>query len=252
MNPSRREHLGPGLPAIATGERKTRVSEVVVVLITLLTFGSGALNLYSVSRPSDIARIEALRRLFPLEFIHLSHFATLLVGLALVIAALNIAKQKRRAWELTVVLSGSSAAFQVLHGAYEEAALSMGLLLALWLTRRTFTVRSRAFDWSEAAAGLSVAFVSVLAYGIVGFYFLDKREFGIEFGLRDAIVRTFRLITFAGDPGLVAHTGHAARFLDSISLLSASVIAYGLYAVFRPVLYQFHTYPAEVETARAI
>ena len=253
MSPPSREHAIPGPPAPASGEHdETHISEIVVVLITLLTFGSGALNLYSVSRPSDTARIEELRRLFPLEFIRLSHFATLLVGLALVIAAINIAKRKHLAWVWTVVLSGSSAAFQILRGAYEEAALSMGLFLALWLTRRAFTVRSRAFDWWEAAAGLSVAFVSVLAYGIVGFYFLDKREFGIEFGLRDAIVRTCRLITFAGDPSLVAHTAHAARFLDSILLLSASAIAYGLYAVFRPVLYQFHTYPAEVETARAI
>lgn len=243
----------PETPTVGAARRETCFSEVVRAFIVLLTLGSGLLNLYSASQSSDVAQIEALRRLFPLEFIRLSHFATLLIGLALIVSALNIAKRKRRAWMLTMVLCGSAVVFQILRAAaYEEAALSMGLFIALWLTRRSFTVRSRAFDWSEALAGLSVAFTSLLMYGIVGFYFLDKREFGIEFEIRDAIVSTLRLITFAKDAALVPHTRHAAWFLDSISVLSASVLVYSFYVVFKPALYQFRTHPIEVEKARAI
>jgi phosphatidylglycerol lysyltransferase len=89
-------------------------------------------------------------------------------------------------------------------------------------------------------------------YGVLGFYLLDKRDFGIEFGAWDAIVRTFRLVTIAGDPTLVPHTRHAAWFLDSLSLLGSAAIAYGAYALFRPVLYELRIHPGEIETARDI
>ena len=78
------------------------VRRATVLAITLLTFGSGLLNLYSVNHPGDLAQLEHLRQVFPIEVIRLSRFATLLMGLALVVCSLNIAKRKRRAWIWTL------------------------------------------------------------------------------------------------------------------------------------------------------
>lgn len=232
---------------------KAQLGRLSLILITLLTLGSGGLNLYSVSHHNDTARIELLRRIFPLEFLRFSHFATLLLGLALVVAAVNIAKRKHRAWIWTIVLSGSSAVFQVLRArAYEEAAVSAVLLLALWLTRRSFTVRSRSLAWADSLVGLSVALGALLSYGTAGFYYLDKTDFGVEFGMWDSFVQTLHALTLTRDSTLVPYTRHAAWFLDSISLLSAAAVAYSMYAIFRPVLYQLGTHPVEVEQARRI
>ncbi|HEU0121513.1 MAG TPA: flippase-like domain-containing protein [Bryobacteraceae bacterium] len=232
---------------------KAEFGRLTLILITLLTLGSGWLNLYSVSHHNGVIRIELLRRIFPLELLRFSHFATLLLGMALVIAAVNIAKRKHRAWVWTIVLSGSSAVFQVLRArAYEEAAVSAVLFLALWLTRRNFSVRSRSLGWADSLVGLSVAIGALLFYGAAGFYYLDKTDFGVEFGLWDSMVQTIRLVTLTRDSALVPYTRHAAWFLDSISLLSAAAIAYSMYAIFRPVLYQLRTHPVEVEQARRI
>jgi phosphatidylglycerol lysyltransferase len=199
-----------------------------------------------------LAQLERLRRVFPIEVIRLSRFATLLMGLALVVCSLNIAKRKRRAWIWTLTLSGFSTAFQVLRGgARGEALLSAALFAVLCLTRRSFTVRSRTVDWNDSFLKLGVALLSLLAYGIAGFLLLSKADFGIEFGMRDAMVWTVRLIIFSSEPSLIPRTRHAEWFLNSISLLSFAVIAYSLYSLFRPALYRLRTHPAEVEKARA-
>jgi lysylphosphatidylglycerol synthetase-like protein (DUF2156 family) len=51
-------------------------------LVTLVTFGSGVLNLYSVIGPSLPERMMILKEIFPLEFLHLSRFLTVLIGFA--------------------------------------------------------------------------------------------------------------------------------------------------------------------------
>ncbi len=68
----------------------TGARRIPVVVVTLLTLGSGLLNVYSVVGRSLPERVELLRRVFPLEFVHLSRSITLLTGFALVVASLNI------------------------------------------------------------------------------------------------------------------------------------------------------------------
>jgi phosphatidylglycerol lysyltransferase len=97
-----------------------------------------------------------------------------------------------------------------------------------------------------------VAFLAALAYGIAGFWLLDPRQFGINFTLPDAITRTIRFLSLAGDPGIVPHTRHARWFLDSLSVMTATTIGYSLWTVFRPVLYRFRTLPHERLEAEAL
>ena len=80
-------------------------------LLALVVLGSGALNIYSVMGPPLPKRAAILREIFPLVFVHLSHFFTLLTGFALVISSINIYKRKKRAYHLTLVLSILSVFF---------------------------------------------------------------------------------------------------------------------------------------------
>lgn len=246
------------LPIIILGKLVNRpwkhAAEVsAIAAVTLLTLGSGVLNLYSVSPLRRPARFDTLLRIFPLEFLAFSHFLTLLMGLALVISAINIAKRKRRAWMTTLALSGASTIFQVLRaGAYEEACISAALFLALCFLRNRFSVRSRSYKWTEAAFGLGASLAALFAYGIAGFYFLDQREFGISFGLTDSVLYTLRLATFTPGNFLIPHTRYGAWFLHSIAVLGLAAAAYSVYAIFRPVLWTLRTHPAELERAQRI
>jgi phosphatidylglycerol lysyltransferase len=224
-----------------------------ILLASLLTLGSGLLNLYSVIGPSLPERVAWLRQIFPLEFIRLSRSVTLLIGFALVITSLNIYRRKRLAWWVGMLLAGFSVLFHLTKGVdYEEATLSALLVAGLWLTRGRFTVKSRAVSWSLAVRGAVLALILAFAYGVAGFWLLERREFGVNFDVRDSAQRTIRFFLLQGDPSLRPRTHYAAWFLDSLYLISSAAFLYVGFAFFRPVLYRFRIHPHEVELARSV
>lgn len=223
---------------------------IVVSVVALITLGSGLVNLYSVIGPSLPERSAVLREVFPLEFLHLSRFLTLLIGFALVVSSINIYKRKQRAFQLVLLLSFFSVVFHFTKGLdYEEAIFSLVLLVALLLARRHFNVKSSFPNLRLAFVRLGVAVLAAFAYGVAGFWLLEPREFGIDFDITDAIQRTFLFLSLVGDPQIVPHTRYALWFLDSLYLITGTAMAYAAVAVFRPVVYRFRTLPHEREQA---
>ncbi len=220
----------------------------VVLFSTLVTLGSGLLNIYSVMGRNLPERNRILRDIFPLEFLHLTRSLTLVIGFALVVIALNIYKRKKRAWQLAFAFAVLSVFFHLAKGLdYEEATLSLvqvGLLLSV---RRHFTVRSSVPDFREVLGRLALALVIVVGYGSLGLWVLEAHEFGVNFHWYDAIPTTLRFFTLAGDPRLVPRTHFAAWFLDSLYVISASALLYSIFSVFRPAVYEFATHPHEAK-----
>ncbi len=215
-----------------------------VGLVTLVTLGSGVINLYSVIGPSLPERRAILLEIFPLEFLHLSRFLTVLIGFALVISSINIYKRKRRAWLSVSLLSVASMVFHLTKGIdYEEATLSLVLLVLLFLTRKNFIVKSSIPDWRWGLLRFGFAVMAAFAYGVAGFWLLDPKHFGINFHLGDAIHRTLEFLTLQGDPGIAPHTRYAQWFLDSLDLITLTAIGYSLFALFRPANYRFRVVP---------
>jgi phosphatidylglycerol lysyltransferase len=225
----------------------------LVIAITLVTFGSGLLNLYSLTYPAASERLAVLYAAFPLEFITLSRFLILVLGFALVISSLNVFKRKRRALQIVLALASLSTLFHLTKGVdYEEASLSFLLVVLLVAGRRHFTVRSRPLDLRPAAVRLGVTLLIGIAYGVAGFWLLDPREFGIDFTWREAVRQTWLYLTLSGDPRLVPYTRHAAWFLDSLSLMTVVMVVHGLTLLFRPTLYRLRTMPQERAAAAEI
>jgi phosphatidylglycerol lysyltransferase len=91
-----------------------------------------------------------------------------------------------------------------------------------------------------------------LIYGVLGFWFLDTREFGINFTIGESIKQTLSFLSLAGDTGIVPRTRHARWFLDSLNVITVTTLTYSLFAVFRPVVYRFRTVPQERKLAAEI
>jgi phosphatidylglycerol lysyltransferase len=224
-----------------------------VALVALITLGSGLINLYSVVIHSLPGRMAILEDVFPFEFIHVSRLITLLIGFALIISAINIYKRKQRAYYAVLLLSSLSIVFHLTKGLnYEEAIASVVLLVVLVIARDRFTVRSGVPDLSNGLFRFAVAACLAFAYGIAGFWFLDRRDFGINFHIGDAFRETLRYLAFMGNPSLVPHTRHARFFIDSLYVTTATAIVYSLYSLFRPALYRLRTLPRERAVARSI
>ena len=230
---------------------KTR--SILVWIVALVTLGSGLLNLFSLIGPSLPHRVALLQELFPIKFLHLSRFLTLIIGFALVISSINIYKRKRRAFYLVLLLSGLSFIFHLTKGLdYEEASFSLLLVIMLLLSRNSFTVKSSLPDLKLGLLRLVTAIGVAFSYGVAGFWFLDKREFGIDFTLGDSIHRTLLFFTLVGDPELVPRTHYAHWFLDSLYVMSTIAIGYSIFALYRPAVYKFKTLPRERALAKDI
>ena len=194
-----------------------------------------------------------LRNLLPLEFQHFPRSIALLIGLALVVSAINIRKRRRRAFQIVLMLSLASFFIHLLNGPdYSQTAWSLLLAGLLLYMRGGFKVRSRQLEWRLIAARIVIAALAALCYGVVGFWLLDKREFGINFGWLDSLRRTMLRLTFIGDASLVPRTRDAAWFLDSLYALSVAVIVYTIFTLYRPVVYRFHSLPQERLRAKEI
>jgi phosphatidylglycerol lysyltransferase len=226
---------------------------IPVWFVALATLGSGIIDIYSVMGPAMPHRMRVLEALFPLEFIHISRFLAMLIGFTLIVSAINIYKRKRRAYHAVILLSALSVLFHLTKGLdYEAAAVSVMLLGVLVAAGAQFTVKSSIPDARTGVLRFVTAVFVALSYGVAGFWLLDRRQFGIEFHIGQAIRETFRYLSFAGDPRLRPHTRYAHWFLDSLYVMTATAFVYSLYSLFRPALYQFRTYPHERLLARRI
>lgn len=242
-------------------ERVTRFKRLVVPLgaripvwiVALVTFGSGCANLLSVLHHSHFRRDSIFAEVFPLEFFHISRFLTLLIGFALVISSPNILKRKRRAWQGSVILTSISIPFHLAQGLDYRGALFSAILLAiLLLTRRRFRVQSSTRTLAPALARVLVAVLIAFAYGVFGFWILDRRQFGINFTTGDSIHRTLRFLLLIGDAEIVPKTHYARWFLSSLYVMSVATITYAIGSLYRPVLYRFRTHDREKAQATAI
>lgn len=223
-----------------------RPHRLLLRLVALSTAGSGLLNIYSVIGEGLATRTQLLEKIFPLEFQNFSRSLTLVSGFALVVSSINIYKAKRRAFRVVMVLSVLSVTFHLTKGIdYEEAFLSLLLLIMLLLTRKYFNVRSGAPSFALAVLRGAAGFLVVLCYGVAGFWLLEEHHFGLHFHLTDALKHTLLIISLVGDPKLAPRTGYAHWFGNSVYLMTLLAITYAGLVFFRPIVYRYRTLPLE-------
>lgn len=224
-----------------------------VWLASAATLASGVAGILQVL----VTRFSRAQRLFgillPFGVHHWGRTLTLTFGLVLVYLSFHLFQRRRIAWWLAIGGLSLATAAHLAHARFWYTALAPAATLALLIVfRKRFTVRS---EPASLALGLTLAIVVLfvaLAYGTFGFWLLDRRDFGMTFSFRDAVVRVLREFSLLGNSDLVARTRHARWFLESlrISGLAAGVLA--AFSLFRPVAYRFRTLPHERAAARDI
>jgi phosphatidylglycerol lysyltransferase len=239
-------------------------------LPAIFTFISG---LAATCQPLLVRLNEHHPRLFntlvSFEYYHLSNSLTIAFGYALLFLSLNLYKRKRRAWWIAISLTTLSAALQFarigtehIHWLSDMALarelpsysvvpplISISVLLA---TRKYFTVKSARATFRHALRLIVISLLAVLLYGILGFWLLDKRDFGLNFEIDQSILRTLKELTFVGNSDLTAHTKFGLWFIESLRLYGALAFLGIAMSAFRPLQYVLVTGPKERELAAQI
>jgi lysyl-tRNA synthetase, class II len=152
----------------------TPVNQRVPVLAACATALVGVINVASALTPAVPARLRAVLAIAPVHEVALAHALALPAGLALLGAAWQLARRRRRALTVALSLLGVLGVLNLLKGLdVEEAVISWALAAVLWRSRSAFAVRHsvaglpRALARAGAVLGgaFALAVVAVLAAG---------------------------------------------------------------------------------------
>ncbi len=223
-----------------------------VRLLAALTALMGVINVLSAITPALAGRLALLEQVLPLEVRRGSRLTATLAGFALLLLAVNLWRRKRVAWVLTLGTLVVSIVTHLLKGLdYEETLLAAALALGLIALRASFHARSDPPSFRQGLWVMAAVLVFTLAYGVLGFYLLD-RHFSVNFDLLPALRQTIVMFTQFYDPGLEPITGFGRYFADSIYAVGAATLSYGLFMLVRPVIVRQPARPDEHARARTI
>jgi phosphatidylglycerol lysyltransferase len=227
--------------------------EWTIRVVAFATFASGLFSIFSVL----LTRFHESPRLFnmilPFGVYHWGRSLTLVLGFGLIYFSFQILRRRQIAWWLTVIILSLLIIAHLVHGFlwYATPAPAITLILMI-LLRRRFTVRTEPTSLIRGLVLVVLVLSFALIYGTIGFWLLDTRDFGLNFSISDALVRTLREFTLIGNNDLIARTHHASWFLDSLNILGITAAILAALSLFRPLAYRLRTVPLEREQAANI
>lgn len=208
---------------------------VLRILPASIIFILGVVNMISAITPAIPARLRLLRHLVQEDVIATSNTLVFVFGLLLVILSVFLLQGSRRAWLIGLCITGLSMVGHILKaGDYEEALLAFLAAGSLIYTRRQYKLRPHPKLTRISYQVMIYSVLALLAYGIVSFYFIDRRHFGTEFNLWTSVKIIFRMFFLFDDSGLLPKTVFAQNFLNSIYISGALVLSFIMFSLVKP------------------
>ncbi len=216
------------------------------ILLALLGF----VNMISVLTPPFRNRLRLLENFLPLDLIHFSSVAVLILGILLLCCAAFLVRGLRNAWWLALIFAGLSLIGNLTKGIdYEEASLALFTIVVLFFTRRHYRLKGDPHLQNFGVQTALFILLAVLIYGTVGFYFLDKRDFNVDFSLWQSIKGTLQsYLLLEPDPAPITRFGMG--FVRSINFLGGISLLLLVYVFIKPFI--FHVTPVEQEREQAM
>ncbi|ASU32636.1 phosphatidylglycerol lysyltransferase domain-containing protein [Mucilaginibacter xinganensis] len=208
---------------------------VLRVIPALLLLGLGLINIISVLTPSLGYRVKLLKTFLPAETISVSNYLVFITGLLLIITSTFLFKGLKNAWRFSILLCALSLIGNITKAIdYEEGILALIVLLALWFTKKQYYIKHNIRLQTIGIESAILICGGILIYGVTGFYFLDKRHFGIDFHFIDSIKQTLYNFVLLDVKDLVPQTKFASVFLNTIRISGALSIGLIFFTLLKP------------------
>jgi phosphatidylglycerol lysyltransferase len=223
---------------------------IMRILPAVLIFILGIVNIISVLTPALPERLNLLKDYLLVDFVSFSNSFVFIAGLFLLVTAAFMLRGLRTAWWFAVALSIISIFGNIAKGIdYEEATIAFLIVGSLIATRKQYHVKTNP---KLGTVGLQTAMLSIAAvmlYGVVGFYFLDKRHFHIDFNIFQSFRYTLQNFFLVGSNDLIPYDSFARDFIYLIKISGFASISFLIYSLVRP--YVFRITPTDEEISRA-
>ncbi len=223
------------------------------IIPAILIFMLGLLNVFSVLTPAIHERLLRLEEFIPIEAINASNYFVLLAGILMLLTAVYMLKGLRNSWWIALALASVSVVGHLTKAIdYEEATAAFFVIFMLILSKKEYNIKGNPHLHTIGIRSALLAMLTVVAYGTAGFYFLDKKHFGIDFTTVESIRFTIRNFFLLGSPGLTPHSRFAKEFLLSINLSGSISILFLFYTIIRPYIIKAETDPLTMDKARKL
>lgn len=220
------------------------------IIPSCLIFALGVINIISLLSPGAPEKLQLLRDYLFFDVISFSRGFILIAGLFLLVTAAFMFRGLRIAWWFALSLSIVSVLGHITRGInYPEAGMALFVVFALIYTRKEYYVRTNPRTRFYGIAAVLIGILAVLIYGTVGFYFLDKTHFRIDFSLAQSLKYTLENFFLLGNKNLMPLDSFAVDFLYTIKISGFISIGFLVYSLIRP--YFFSAVPTTDEKQKA-
>ena len=210
-------------------------SIILRVLPAFIILILGVVNIISSITPSIPTRLRLVKDILPEDLIVTSNALVLVFGLILVMISIFLLQGSKRAWYVAISLTLFSIIGHLLKAAdYEEALLALIAGSSLFYTRANYKLKPHPKFIKISYTVFIYAITAVFAYGVLGFYFMEKRHFGVEFKFIDSVKAVLKVIFFIDNEALHPLTKFGTYFEDSIYLASGLVILFIIFSLLKP------------------
>ncbi|HMI03268.1 MAG TPA: phosphatidylglycerol lysyltransferase domain-containing protein [Pedobacter sp.] len=207
------------------------------VLPALLLLVMGIVNLISVLTPAIHERLTFLKDFLPIEAIRASNYFVFLAGLFLLVTAAFMLKGLRTAWYFALGLCTLSLIGHMTKAIdYEEASFAVLVIIILFVSRKEYYIKANPRMRSVGIQTTLLSVAAVILYGTIGFYFLDKKHFDIDFSWLQSIRYTLENFILISNDDLVPNDRFARNFLLSINISGFLSIAFLVYTLISPYI----------------
>lgn len=205
--------------------------KIVAVALGIL----GLINILSAWLSYDTLRFKFIKAIFDYQLIIGSRYLVLITGIASLLIAPSLFKQKRVAWYISAVLLAVSGLAHIIKGAdIEEASLCILLLGILLPLYRDCSVKSDPIRVLRSGKILLGLIIFVFLYTFIGFHF-----FADKMGLSDYDLSVWKAgfnALFFDFSGLHIQTKAAKFFCQSIFVVNSFSMLIGLILALSPVV----------------
>jgi phosphatidylglycerol lysyltransferase len=208
---------------------------LVRIIPAFLIFTLGIVNIISSITPALSDRVQLLEDFIPLDAIAASNYFVFIAGLFLLLTAIFMLRGLRNAWWIALAMSAVSCIGHLTKAIdYEEAIFALIIFVILIYSRKEYIVKGNPKLHAIGIWSALLSIIAVIIYGTIGFYFLDKKHFGIEFNIWQSIINTLRNFVLLGNAGLFPVTRFAKDFLISINVSGLVSLSFLFYTIIKP------------------
>ncbi|MEO6069571.1 MAG: phosphatidylglycerol lysyltransferase domain-containing protein [Chitinophagaceae bacterium] len=217
---------------------------------SFLVFALGIVNILSVITPPFAQRLRLLKHFIPVASIHESNILVLLIGFILLITAAFLLRGQRNAWIVAMVLSVLSLVGHIFKALdYEEALLAASVVIVLAISSNQYRLSSNKKLIRIGIVSIVLVFAACLSFGLIGFYFLQKRHFGIDFSFYQSVQFTLQNFLLLHNDDLNPKTTFATEFILLLQTLGFFSWGFLFFVLVKPIFKQKKSESPSIEKA---